>query len=521
MRRYGWEVRRTLSVMFGTVFVASLAWSIFQTATHQSYAYFDTRARLWEFALGSLLALALPVLERRLGYGPSVGGPSDGARPWLPLRVLLGWAGLIGMLACGLLVQVEGAVPGWIALWPLGCACLVIGAGRTGTRWGVDHWLSTSILQRLGDMSYALYLVHWPLLVTLMVVQRRATPGLLEGFLPIAVSLRLAWFLTRYVDAPVRRSRSLNLLPGRAALVIAVSVAVGIAPPLAIQQALDQRTRSALAEAAYNNPGAAVLTGASEGPRDADALTIPLPEDVPYDWTLQPLPCRGGIAPHDADLAAACGQSATGEPGKLVMVVGDSRIQQFSAALQPLAAARGYTTAALLKGACPFTLTGVASDCAEWNVRVLSHLLSLKPSAVYLSTTQVGAPGGERMMPGIDEVVHTLTSAGISVIGLRDQPRLPYAPIACVQDKSPEECTTRKHTLYGDYRMIDPIREAAAKPGSFHAIDLTPWVCPDDRCSPVIGNVFVYLDGNHLSQQYAATLAPMLDEQLTASGWQW
>ncbi len=365
MRRYGWEVRRTLSVMFGTVFVASLAWSIFQTATHQSYAYFDTRARLWEFALGSLLALALPVLERRLGYGPSVGGPSDGARPWLPLRVLLGWAGLIGMLACGLLVQVEGAVPGWIALWPLGCACLVIGAGRTGTRWGVDHWLSTSILQRLGDMSYALYLVHWPLLVTLMVVQRRATPGLLEGFLLIAVSLRLAWFLTRYVDAPVRRSRSLNLLPGRAALVIAVSVAVGIAPPLAIQQALDQRTRSALAEAAYNNPGAAVLTGASEGPRDADALTIPLPEDVSYDWTLQPLPCRGGIAPHDADLAAACGQSATGEPGKLVMVVGDSRIQQFSAALQPLAAARGYTTAALLKGACPFTLTGVAPDCAE------------------------------------------------------------------------------------------------------------------------------------------------------------
>ena len=116
VRRYGWEVRRTLAVVFGSIFVVSLAWSIFQTATTQGHAYFSTYTRLWEFALGSLLALGLPVLEQRFGSGP---GRHTAPGPVRAARVAAGWLGLVGMLSCGLLVTVEGAFPGWIAMWPL------------------------------------------------------------------------------------------------------------------------------------------------------------------------------------------------------------------------------------------------------------------------------------------------------------------------------------------------------------------------------------------------------------------
>lgn len=65
-----------LIAAFGVIFVRSLIFSIVETSTHQSFAYFDTRTRLWEFAAGSLLALLLP----RFAASSSV-------------RAAVGWAG--------------------------------------------------------------------------------------------------------------------------------------------------------------------------------------------------------------------------------------------------------------------------------------------------------------------------------------------------------------------------------------------------------------------------------------------
>ena len=133
--------RGLLALVFGTVFAVSLAYSIDQTATNQAYAYFDTRARLWEFALGSLLALALPYLK-----------------PGRVLRVALGWVGLAAMVSCGLVLTVDRSFPGYVALWPTLAAAAIIVAGQSGSRYGVDRLLSSRPAVALGDNSYALYL---------------------------------------------------------------------------------------------------------------------------------------------------------------------------------------------------------------------------------------------------------------------------------------------------------------------------------------------------------------------------
>ena len=77
-RRYNISYR---AVLAGRVSPSSLqsrsSSSIDQTATNQAYAYFDTRTRLWEFALGSLLALGLPLLNpgKVLRAGARLGRP--------------------------------------------------------------------------------------------------------------------------------------------------------------------------------------------------------------------------------------------------------------------------------------------------------------------------------------------------------------------------------------------------------------------------------------------------------------
>jgi SGNH domain (fused to AT3 domains) len=56
--------------------------------------------------------------------------------------------------------------------------------------------------------------------------------------------------------------------------------------------------------------------------------------------------------------------------------------------------------------------------------------------------------------------------------------------------------------------------------GNVGFVDIADAVCTADRCPAVIRNVFVYLDDNHLTATYAATMAPVIEEQVHAGlGW--
>src|SRR5699024_11243090 len=78
-------------------------------------------------------------------------------------------------------------------------------AGTTGHPLSVDRVLSTRPAVVLGDISYGLYLVHWPLLTLHLARTGQERAGLLDGLALILLSLLLAWLLTRLVDTPVRR----------------------------------------------------------------------------------------------------------------------------------------------------------------------------------------------------------------------------------------------------------------------------------------------------------------------------
>ncbi|NUQ89872.1 MAG: acyltransferase, partial [Glycomyces artemisiae] len=58
-RRAGLPPMRTVAAVLAAVLAASFAFALWETAENQAYAYFDTRARIWQFAAGGLLALTL------------------------------------------------------------------------------------------------------------------------------------------------------------------------------------------------------------------------------------------------------------------------------------------------------------------------------------------------------------------------------------------------------------------------------------------------------------------------------
>ncbi len=84
---------------------------------------------------------------------------------------------------------------------------------------GLNEWLAGSFFQRLGRMSYSIYLVHPPVAVVILGVRTRVAPNsnafsLVAFFSVYLLSLGLAYFFHSAVEAPcLRLSRRLKRSP--------------------------------------------------------------------------------------------------------------------------------------------------------------------------------------------------------------------------------------------------------------------------------------------------------------------
>ena len=147
----------------------------------------------------------------------------------------------------------------------------------------------------------------------------------------------------------------------------------------------------------------------------------------------------------------------------------------------------------------------------------MEYVLELKPDAVFtIATDSVPDSSDETLIPGYTEAVTTLVDAGIDVIGVRDNPRFTENKAKCVATSSADECTFQQSEHLAESNPAEPLNQI---PGA-HMIDLTDQYCKDGTCPAVAGNILVYLDDNHVTWDYARTMAPALGERIAAStGW--
>ena len=519
-------------LVFGLVFCASFAFSVWETKNFAAYAYFDTRTRLWEFAVGTLLAIMT------LKWKPAHMGT----------RVAMGWIGIIGLITCGAVLPVEKAFPGFLALWPILSGALLIIAGRTDHKFAIDRLLVSKPLLNLGNISYALYLVHWPMLVLYSAAVGKPRVSFLEGTVLIAASIGLAWVLNRFVEKPLR-SASDNFLPALASklkfkrpvtsyaawagnIAFVAAILALVAPTVLGTRALaEQRDAQVIsnAMASVQNdvdtyPGARALSPDKELV-EAD----PIPKNatitslfVPWDTG-----CKGSYVLINEQLDISCGYTKNAsDDAPLFAVVGSSHALQKTEALKGISKQVGANQLNLLLTGCPYpftqpanTVNGFMKRCIPFSENATAEILAAKPSTVFIiSTTTAATAEGETVDPGLDETLRKLTDAGIQVIGIRDNPRFASDMYICaMKAKNIDDCSEPVEAKYGDDPAA-PIFAKYADRGAYQ-IDLKDVYCPDGKCSVIQGNVYMYADSNHLTNVYEATLTDIIYERALAAGW--
>ncbi|WP_258060981.1 acyltransferase family protein [Arthrobacter sp. 4R501] len=503
--RYNASYRAVVAAAFVCVLVASLAFSIDQTATNQAYAYFDTRTRLWEFALGSLVALALPYLK-----------------PGKLLRVVLGWAGLVAMVSCGLLLTVDRAFPGFVALWPTLAAAAIIVAGQSGSRFGVDRLLGWKPLVSLGDNSYALYLWHWPVLVLALAATGVEAPTLIQGAAIIAASVVLAVLTTRFVEKPLREWRWPQVRTWRTAVVVVACCALLAGPVAVLQTSLTAEEAATAAQPRELAPGAALLTPGNAGAPAPQGRIIPGPTALDNDWAGIHQACTGANATGDPVLEGCRQALPEGEPTKRIVVLGDSHAQQYLAALAPIAEARGWELVTLLMPACRFGAESETrtAECNAYNGASAAYVLEHRPDAVFTvaTLTHEEAPF-ETEVPAYLEGIQPIADAGIEIVGIRDNPRFTINMPECVQ-RHRADARACNPPLNESLVEPSPLESYRGKVDGLHLMDLSDFICAGGICPAVVGNVYVYKDDNHLSRTYVESMIPMFEERLlSATDW--
>jgi len=501
---------RVVLAVVVTAAVASFVYAAVSVAARPQTAYYDTAARAWEYLLGAVLAVALVR-----------------ARTPRPRTGLVGWVGVTVVLLSGVIVDGGASFPGPAALVPLAGASLVMLAGAgTGASTGVTRLLAWGPLSRAGSYAYAFYLWHWPVLVMVVVLRDRPV-GWLAGAGVLVLSALLAIGTKHLIEDPWRDAARVGhrraVARPRRPLAAIAAVTVVVLP---------------LAWLGYV---ASVRADVGEGGGDLrthpGAMSVVEPFLYATDESVAPIPdvlaagedkvraVFDGCGTPGGDASVTVCSYGDLDADRVIMVAGGSHAEQWIDAVAAVGEERGFRVDSMIRWGCSlFDGTDgmeiwVEADptCGDWTQNALEELEERKPDVVLTTSTRPAGDGAttREIVPGAYVAAwERLNRAGITVVGLRDNPWLASSAVECLASASEiTECAVERADVLDEVDPTSLVRLADAG-ADVRFLDLDDLLCPEETCPFVQGGRVVYRDDHHLTRTYTMSTVPVLDERL-------
>lgn len=503
--------KKLLAIMMGTVFTLSLAYSIYLTNTNPAAAYFVTPTRIWELTIGGIVALL--ALKVKMSH---------------KVTVPMAWAGLTMIGAAVILFTKEVPFPGYTALLPTLGTALVILASIDNTRWSPRRLLSWKPVQFMGDISYSVYLWHWPVVVIAPFILGVENLAWWQKILFILAVIGAAYITKIFVEDPIRSSKILmktnfrTYAYGIASIAVVVGLSLGF---VGINQAQAREAQAKLDQTLVSGSCVGAAAIRDDNCQGSTQELLMTPVVAKKDRAVVYADDCWSDRPFERQRVCTYGQ----EDSKVrIALVGNSHAGMWHAPLADIAKKNGWRLDTYLISQCytvvqpiAFGTPGLTENCQAWNEWAIQQVSDGGYNTVILADRTYAklkdvADSNQytKQVTAYIDTIDTFREADVKVFVIRDVPeRVDNVP-DCVAENGPAngKCNLDRSTVL----KKDPLYEAASKYSSnVYALDLSNRFCDKTTCRAVIGGIITYFDDGHITNTYAKTLTPDIEPSLT------
>lgn len=513
-------------------------------------AYYGTDTRAYQLLAGAAIAFALTT-------------PAGAPRRPLSANAAGGFVsvGVAGILALSLFTNLNPVHRG-VAV-TLATALTIFGVAASTSTSAPARLLGARPLARLGDLSYATYLWHWPLII---ILERTLQIG--PRTVAVVVTLTatgLAKLSMDLLEAPIRRrsigaGRRNNIITVAVAVVATFALGLGVVS-VVLQSERDQIrafTRVGFSEPTLPAAGTPVpddildvtseiavatttsIPNAAPTTTQASATPDP-PAETPFglavgantDVVGDSFDERDGCINDDFDEVASC--VVVSGTGERVLLIGDSHANKMNVIFAEHAVANNLSLATVSMVACPWQrgvlyeivppVEGARQVCRDQRISLYERVIDeYQPDVVVAishdltSERYLVVPSGDLASTdgrssfdlirssSIDSVA-AFTAVDARVVILEPLPNAPFDTPTCLDSAEfVEQCVFEVADWpapeTADYRAIanaDPL---------VTTVDITDLVCPAfPQCDPIVDGVLVRTDPDHLGLDFTRLIA--------------
>ena len=449
------------------VFIISFTFSVIQTPSEPILSFYSLHTRAWELAAGALIVF-LPKsysITHRMAYKAlSIAGV-----------LLIGWASFI--------FTSDTAFPGHLAaIAVLGAFLLIITIGNWVGPFKTA--LNNQFTQRLGAISYPLYLWHWPLIaIPTLLLERELKAN--EKLLAVVFTIILSELTHRFIEQPFRFSKiSLTKTYLSLAAATTISVVVGIF--------------------IMSNHSTNILVKEKSLTFDLKAVTaLPIihSDGCHVNW--------------NSTISKDCSYGDLTSK-KTIVLFGDSHAAQWFDPINSIAIMEGYKLISLTKSACPAIKLPIATrgsynnnECRQWQSNSIERIKKITPDILIVSNFSHFnlKPKQESKehyyLNSQQDLYQELEKYVGKLIYISDTPKPTKNIPRCLSHKTIDSCD-------------EIIRSSGAVYKGFIKIDPYNWFC-DATCLPVKEDLIVYRDASHISKDAANFVTKDLEKALKAN----
>ncbi|WP_299771796.1 acyltransferase family protein [uncultured Pseudoteredinibacter sp.] len=460
------------------VITSKITWIVFTTTVlaglvylyDHDWGFYSVGGRAWQFALGAMAFIYSDKIQE-LRFSKIT-----------PLK----FASLAMVVLPMFTHPVTGSelTPAYSILPTLGTGLLLF----LGTYNSNNSFLSSRPLQFTGDISYSLYLWHWPIIVLANLYFIELTALQTGG---VVIAILLCSSISFYgVERPIRYSQFLSERPSLSlfgALLICITlVSISLA-------SFDFAKKWA------NDPLQKAISS--------------IRQDLPTLYSHQ---CDDW---YHSDVLKVC--SFETRHKKTVMLLGDSTIGQWFDSVRHTARSNEWNLHAITKSSCPIVdqpyyyprIGRIYSECASWREKALDHLAKNPPELLIIGSS-AAAFSKREWIEGTRSVLDRLRKIKKIVI-LTPPPKLSFDTLECIARTKWQQKLGIPSQLCEEHlkptHLYSYLSESASIFPNVQVLDINKRICPNGLCRSETDDYVVYRDKVHISNQFALSISEIFE----------